>query len=103
VLYSLSKGIKTYHIPVKSGYSYERIQLNGSWAICRKINGANGFMFAMDSTSLLCGEQGFNIENIHLANIEITAQTPIKVANVSQLSMENVTLNEKINLGDCEK
>lgn len=60
VLYSLSKGIKTYHIPVKSGYSYERIQLNGSWAICRKINGSNGFMFAMDSTSLLCGEQGFS-------------------------------------------
>ena len=51
----------------------------------------------------LCGEQGFNIENIHLSDIAMMAQTPIKIANVSRLFMENVTLNEEINLGDSEK
>ena len=44
----------------------------------------------------LCGEVGYDLENINLSNVSVTAQTPIKVSNVSGLLMENVSLYEEI-------
>ncbi len=60
VMYTTADGVQSYYVPVEEGISYERIQLDGSWAVCRKISGANGFMFAMNATQLLSGEQGFS-------------------------------------------
>ena len=42
----------------------------------------------------LCGEKGYNLENIHISDINIKAEIPMKVSNVSELFMENITLEE---------
>ncbi len=43
----------------------------------------------------LCGERGFDLENIYLSNINICAEVPAKIANASSLYMENINLVEK--------
>ena len=43
----------------------------------------------------LCGEIGYDLKNIHLEDIYITAETPISLSNVTGLFMENVTLHEE--------
>ncbi len=59
IIYTSSGESGTYSIPAKNGVSAEALELDGSWAILRKIKDNNGFMFAMNATRMLCGEQGF--------------------------------------------
>ncbi len=40
----------------------------------------------------ICGETGYNFENIHLSDIDIAAEMPIKAENVTGLYMENINL-----------
>ena len=44
----------------------------------------------------LCGERGYDLENIYLSDIDVAAEVPIDAMNVSGLHMENVKLREMV-------
>ena len=44
----------------------------------------------------LCGERGYDLENIYLSDIDVAAEVPIDAMNVSHLHMENVKLREMV-------